>query len=128
MPMQTCMGATMMCSFAIAPGALIVPPMNRTLTPMPAGNILDAKPFMNIPPMGMCTSVLNPAVAAATTAAMGVLTPMPCIPAPLGVWLPGSIKVLIGNMPALDHTSKAFCAYAGVIQQLVPGQFKTLDG
>lgn len=128
MAMQSCMGATMMCSMGVAPTSLIVLPINKVLTPMPAANISDCKPFLNIPPMGVCTSLLNPMVAAATAAAAGVLVPMPCIPMPMGVWLPGCLKVFVGPLPALDHTAKAFCAYGGVIQQLLPGQFKVLDG
>jgi len=128
MAMQTCMGATTMCSMGAVPASMIALPVNKCITPMPTANILDAKPFVNIVPMGVCMSILNPTVAMATGLAMGVLTPMPCIPAPLGVWLPGSLKVLLGGMPALDHTAKAFCAYGGVIQQVLPGQFKVLDG
>lgn len=128
MAMQSCMGATTMCSMGVAPSSMVALPLNKCITPMPAANIADAKPFLNITPMGMCMSVLNPAVAAATIAAAGVLTPMPCTPVPLGVWLPGSLKCFIGVLPALDHTAKSFCAFGGVIQQILPGQFKVLDG
>ena len=49
----------------------------------------------------MCTSLTNPTVAAATTAALGVLTPMPCIPVVAGPWKPGAAKTMIGGKPAL---------------------------
>jgi hypothetical protein len=74
-------------------------------------------------PFGVCTSMANPMVAAATAAALGVLTPMPCIPAPAGPWAPGSPKVLIGTFPALTQTCKLMCMWGGVIQITVPGQF-----
>ena len=81
MGIQVVAGATMMCSFGVAPSVLSVLPQNRTMTGgPPAANILDNKPMVNIPPFGMCMSLANPTVASATTAAMGVLTPMPCIP------------------------------------------------
>ena len=76
------MGATLQCSFGVAPSALMVLPQNRVLTgPVPsAANIMDNKPLVNILPFGMCSSLANPTVAIATAAALGVLTPMPCIP------------------------------------------------
>ena len=80
MAMQVCMGASMMCSFGVAPSSLAVLPQNRVLTQTPDANIMDNKPMVNIMPFGMCTSLANPAVAAATAAALGALTPMPCVP------------------------------------------------
>jgi hypothetical protein len=123
---QVCMGATMMCSFGMAPSTLVVLPANRTMTSnMFAANIMDMVPMTNIMPFGMCQSLANPTVAAATAAALGVLTPMPCVPVPAGPWVPGSPTVLIGNMPSLNSTSKCMCAWAGVIQITVPGQVQT---
>lgn len=123
MPMQTCMGATLQCSFGLAPSSLVVLPVNRTLTSnVPAANIMDHIPMTNIMPFGMCTCPANPAVAAATTAALGVLTPMPCVPVTPAPWVPGAPTVLIANMPALDNTSKLMCTWGGVIQIVVPGQ------
>jgi hypothetical protein len=88
---------------------------------------MDSKPLMNVLPFGMCQSLANPMVAAATAAAMGVLTPMPCIPATAAPWVPGCPKVLIGNMPALTSDSKLMCSYGGVIQIVSPGQFTVMD-
>ena len=93
---------------------------------MPAANIMDSKPFLNILPFGACMSLANPTVAAATAAALGVLTPMPCIPATVGPWVPGSPTVLLGNMPTLSNTSMLMCMWGGVISVLAPGQFKAL--
>ena len=123
MPMQTCMGANLKCSFGLAPSSLVVLPVNRTLTSnVPAANIMDHKPLVNIMPFGPCTSPSNPTVAAATAAALGVLTPMPCVPVTPAPWTPGAPNVLIANMPALDNTSTLMCTWGGVIQILMPGQ------
>ncbi len=123
MGLQVCMGATMMCTFGLAPSTLIVLPQNRVLVNnLPAANIMDHIPIVNIPPFGMCQSLANPTVAAATAAALGVLTPMPCVPVVPAPWVPGAPNVLIGNMPALDNMSKCMCAWAGVISILSPGQ------
>ena len=123
MSMQVCAGAMLQCSFGVAPSTLVVLPENRVLTGTPAATIMDNKPIVNIPPFGMCTSLANPTVAAATAAALGVLTPMPCVPATVAPWVVGAPTVLIGNMPALDNTSKLMCMWAGVIQVVTPGEF-----
>ena len=122
MALQVCMGATLQCSFGAAPSSLVVLPVNRVQTVTPDANIMDNKPLVNILPFGMCSSLANPAVAAATAAALGVLTPMPCVPVIPAPWAPGSPTVLIANMPALNNTSKLMCAYGGVIQIVNPGQ------
>ncbi len=123
MAMQVCSSAQLMCSFGMAPSALMVLPVNMVMTSnQPAANIMDNKPMVNIMPFGMCTSMANPTVAAATAAAMGVLTPMPCIPNTTAPWVPGVPTVLIGNQPAVDNTCKLMCMWAGVIQVVMPGQ------
>ncbi|MBK9265472.1 MAG: DUF4280 domain-containing protein [Polyangiaceae bacterium] len=118
-----CMGAMMQCSFGAAPSSLVVLPANRVLQSLPIANIMDNKPFVNILPFAMCMSMANPAVASATAAAFGVLTPMPCTPMTAAPWVPGTPTVLVGNMPALDMNSKCMCSYGGVISILSPGQF-----
>jgi hypothetical protein len=123
MPEQVCMGAQLQCSFGLAPSALVVLPQNRVMTAnVPAANILDNKPFVNIVPFGLCTCPGNPAVAAATAAALGVLTPMPCTPMTSAPWTPGCPTVVIANQPALDTPSKLMCSYGGVISVLQAGQ------
>ncbi len=123
MGQQVVSGAMLMCSFGIAPSTLNVLPTNKTMAAgPPAANIMDQKPFVNIPPFGLCQSLANPAVASATAAAMGVLTPMPCTPVIPAPGAPGSPPVLIANMPAVNNTSKCFCAYAGVISVTFAGQ------
>lgn len=105
-----------MCSFGTMPSTLNVLPTNKVLTSMPIATIMDNVPMVNIMPFGMCTSTANPQVASATAAAMGVLTPMPCVPVTTAPWAPGSPTVLIANYPALNNTSKLICNWGGVIQ------------
>lgn len=124
MGFQVCAGAMMMCTFGVAPAALIVIRPKILSGATPAANIMDNKPFVNVPPFAMCTSLANPTVAAATAAALGVLTPMPCLPTTPAPWVAGKPKVLVGGMPALDHSSKLNCMFAGVISFTTPGQFK----
>lgn len=124
-----CAGALLMCSFGMAPSSLVVTPQNKVLCGgPPAANIMDMKPMANIMPFGMCSSLANPTVASATAAALGVLTPMPCVPVPAGPWAPGSATILLGGMPALNSTCKLMCAWGGVIQITSPGQIKTTAG
>ena len=126
MSMLVTNGATLMCSFGMAPSTLAVLPASRVFSGTPAANIGDCIPNTNILPFGMCSSLANPAVASATSAAMGVLTPQPCTPVIAGTWLPGSPTVLIGGKPAVNQTCKCMCAYAGVIQITNPGQTKAM--
>ena len=126
MGMQICMGAMLQCSFGAAPSSLVVLPVNCVMTGTPAATIMDNIPIANIPPFGVCSSMANPMVAAATAAALGVLTPMPCIPVTPAPWVVGAPTVLIGNFPALNDSSKLMCTWAGVIQIVVPGQFTVM--
>jgi len=128
MPFQTCQGATMQCSFGLAPSSLVVLPLNRVVTQqVPDANIMDNKPLVNIMPFGACTSLANPTVAAATSAALGVLTPMPCVPNTPAPWVPGESTILLGNFPALDNNSKLMCVWGGVIQFVTPGEVTVME-
>jgi hypothetical protein len=123
MPNQVCMGAMMMCTFGMAPSSLVVLPVNRVMTDeVPDANIMDHIPMVNIMPFGMCMSPSNPVVAAATAAALGVLTPMPCIPATTSPWVAGAPTVLLGNQPTLDNVSQLMCMWGGVITFTYPGE------
>lgn len=122
MAMQCCMGAVMMCTQGAAPSSLVPTPKTVMTSNMVAANILDHIPIVNIPPFGVCMSLANPMVAAATAAALGVLTPMPCIPATPAPWVPGAPTVLVTGAPALNNSSKLMCMWAGVISINMPGQ------
>jgi hypothetical protein len=116
-------GAMLTCTFGLAPGTLTVLPAKGVMAGgPPAATIMDNAPIVNIAPFGMCNSLANPTVASATAAAMGVLTPMPCIPVVPAPWAPGSPTVTIGNIPALNATSKCMCTWGGVISITMPGQ------
>lgn len=123
MAIQVVNGALLSCSFGVAPSSLVVLPVHRVLSSnQPAANILDHQPMVNILPFGMCSSLANPSVASATSAALGVLTPMPCIPATVTPWAPGSPTVLVDMMPALNNSSCCNCMWGGVVQVTMPGQ------
>ncbi|MDO9168027.1 MAG: DUF4280 domain-containing protein [Methylobacter sp.] len=118
--------AVLSCSFGAAPSTMMVLPTNKVLVDMPAANIVDEIPMLNILPFGMCSSMANPMVIAATAAALGVPTPMPCIPMTVAPWVAGAPTVLIGNMPALSSDSKLMCCWAGVISITFAGQVKVM--
>ncbi|HVF14952.1 MAG TPA: DUF4280 domain-containing protein, partial [Acidimicrobiales bacterium] len=84
-----------LCTFGVAPGTLNVLPTGTNAGPTQVATITDIAPFVNIGPFLLCTSLANPAVATATTAALGVLTPMPCTPVVPAPWAPGSPTVLV---------------------------------
>jgi hypothetical protein len=112
----------MKCSMGASPSALIPTPKPIMTNNKVAANIMDHISIANIPPFGVCKSLANPTVAAATAAAMGTLTPMPCVPATPAPWVPGAPTVLVANFPALDNTSKLMCLWAGVIEFSDAGQ------
>jgi hypothetical protein len=112
-----------MCTGGAAPSALSVLPVGRPMCGGPAANIADIAPIVNVAPFGTCQLLSNPAVAAATAAALGALTPMPCMPVPAGTWTPGNPKVLVAGLPALTSESKLMCAWGGTISVTLPGQF-----
>jgi hypothetical protein len=123
MGIQVASTAQLMCSFGTSPSALTVLPTNKVLcNNMPAANVLDTIPLTNIMTFGMCSSPANPSVAAATAAAEGVLTPMPCLPATSAPWTPGVPNVLIADMAAVDDESTCMCDYGGEISVESAGQ------
>ena len=127
MSFQVVNGAMMLCTFGTAPGTLIVLPANRTLAGnLPAANIMDYKPHVNIPGFVMCTSMANPVTASQTSAASGVLTPGACTPMTAAPWAPGAPTVMIANMPALNNLSVCQCSYGGTISITFAGQVQKM--
>lgn len=117
-----CTGAAINCSFGMMPSTLISLPTHQVNSKTPAATIMDHKPMVNIVPFGLCTSMSNPTVISATAAALGVLTPQPCVPVTTTPWVPGSSTVVIGNMPALNNTCSCTCQWGGVIKIANAGQ------
>jgi hypothetical protein len=123
MPLQCCHGAQMMCSFGAAPSNLVVLPVNKVKTnQVNDANIMDHIPMTNIMPFGMCSAPTNPQVAAATAAALGVLTPQPCVPATTTPWVAGAPNVMLGMQPTLDNISVLNCMWLGVITFVNAGE------
>jgi uncharacterized Zn-binding protein involved in type VI secretion len=122
-------GAMLQCSFGLAPSNMVVLPASRvTIEGRPAATIADIAPATNIPPFGMCSSLANPTVAVATAAALGTLTPMPCLPVVTGPWTPMAPTTTIGGKPALVSGAMCVCAYGGIINITMPGAMKTTAG
>lgn len=120
-----CNGAQMVCSMGTGNAMLVVLPERRILLDgQPQANIMDHKSMTNIPSFGLCTSLANPVVAAATAAHHGCLTPMPCVPNTTSPWQKGHEKLLLKNFPALCMDDKLSCAWAGTITIADCGQGK----
>ena len=115
----------MVCTMGTGNALLVVLPDRQILLDgQPQANIMDFKPMTNIPSFGMCTSLANPTVAAATAANQGCLTPMPCVPNTTSPWQKGHEKFLLKNFPALCMDDKLNCAWAGTISITDCGQGK----
>lgn len=84
------------------------------------GTVDDHKANKNIITFGMCRSEKNPQVASATSAAMGVLTPQPCIPATNARWEPGAPFAVMKDINVLTSDSTCKCDWEGVIDILDP--------
>ncbi len=116
MPNLVTDGTTCSCSFGTLPAVLSAGPSST-------GEALGMKVLTemmivantNIPPFGMCSSLANPAVASATSAAMGALTPQPCTPMVAAPWSPAATNTTILNQKAVTELSKCTCSYGGVI-------------
>ena len=120
-------GASLMCTFGTAPATLVATnAMGVQVGGKPIANIADASGGSNIPTFGMCNSLANPAVAAATAAALGVLTPQPCIPQ-TGAWIPTNPTVLAAGKPCVTQDCTCMCMYAGSISVVNPGQMMVVS-
>jgi len=116
-----CSGALVQCGFGSSAGQFTALPGRVTVAGQPLASIMASAAFVNIPPFGLCNSPANPAVAAATAAAGGVLTPMPCTPVTAAPWVPGAPRVLVDGFPALTSESTLMCCWGGIITVAAPG-------
>ncbi len=123
MAYYVCSGAKMKCTMGSSQSSLIVLP-TRTIMLHGSymGNIMDFKPMVNITPFGMCRSLANPVVAAATAANLGRLQPMPCIPNTVSPWMNGKTDVILKGQPAMLNNCKLMCMWAGNISLCDSGQ------
>lgn len=118
-----CSGAMMKCTMGTSPAKLTVLPTRTVyLAGQPQANISDHKSMVNLAPFGLCRSLAFPPTASATAAALGTLTPMPCMhntPAP---WFVGKMDDLIKGQPALLKSCKCQCMWGGTISLITDGQ------
>lgn len=131
MPMPNVVTSAMaQCSFGVSPVSLMAVPKGAPVVVenLPPLTTMDHLPIANIPPFGMCSSPANPTVIAATAAAMGVLTPMPCVPNTPAPWVPGAVMTTVNGAPALTAGSTCNCVWGGVITVLNPGATRTMSG
>lgn len=119
MPNLVRTGATVKCSYGTETS-----PFSATGTKVaaatPVGVVSDVT-AANVPPFGLCTSLGNPQVAAATQAAQEMLTPQPCVPV-LSNWSPGSVRVTIGAAAALTDAARCTCSWGGAVTVTDAGQ------
>lgn len=122
MPRLVQNGAVLRCNQGVSPSSLVVLPNGSTsASEQPLATVMDFVPMTNILSFGMCRSQANPQVAAATTAAQGVLTPQPCVPVTTDPWSPGASIVTIDEKKALTDDSTCACKWAGTVSISDPG-------
>lgn len=121
-------GAQCTCPFGTSPCSLQVTSQLSCLAEgKPIATIQDMQPGANLATFGMCSSLANPTVAAATAAALGVLTPQPCTMVPAGTWIPTNPTIMVGGIPCLTNEATLLCGFgAGTIKMISPGQTKVL--
>lgn len=115
-------GTILKCTFGNVPTPMMVLPDKKVNAMFPVAVKSDHIPLLNILPFGMCSNPANPMVAAATAAALGVLTPMPCIPCTMQEWTSACGKVKVCGAEALNMDSQLSCLYGGRIQAEAPVQ------
>lgn len=110
-----CQGAKLKCTQGDASSVFTVLPTKKVfIDGKPLAVISDTKPMVNVKPFGMCKSMANPTVAAATAANKGKLKKMPCVPNTVGMWSEGISHFTSDEMTPCNK-SKCMCAFAGEI-------------
>ena len=121
--------AKLKCTMGSAQSALQLshPAAPVLLCGSPMAGIADIKPMANLAPFGLCKSLANPTVAAATAAAGGKLQEMPCVPCVTSPWVNGKPNVSVKGLPALTDGSKCVCMWLGIIKIKATGQKSVTD-
>ena len=121
-------GARLRCSFGdMEPKLIVIDPEGKGyMHGKCAANIKDRKEIVNIPPFGMCKSLQNPAVAAATAANLGTLTPQPCVyPLNREDWKNGTNSgYYVRGEPVLMKDAKLMCDFGGGIIEIAEEIFE----
>ena len=120
-------GAQLKCSQGSSPSSLSLATRKTSGSDIVAATIDDFVPVQNIAAFGSCLTQANPQVAAATSAAQGVLTPQPCIPVTTAPWSPGATKTTIDGRPALVTGSTCNCTWSGTIEISDPASAIEVD-
>jgi hypothetical protein len=123
MPKLVVAQALLACNKGTLPSALVIAdPRRPKIGDAAIALVGDHVPNVNVMPFGMCSSLQNPAVQTATTAAQGTLTPMACIPVLTDPWSPGIEDERIGDVKILDDGSTCRCKWNGTIEVQRAGQ------
>lgn len=129
MPELLTSGCMLTCSFGASPAPFnaLELPGKPLVAGLPAAAIDEIVPLLNVPSFIMCRSEANPEVAAATAAAEGVLTPMPCEPVIADPWDPPSAVLKFAEVPLATVASKCACAWGGTVSVDVPAGATVID-
>ena len=121
-------GAVVTCPMGAGPSTLKVTSQSKVMAcGKRIATIQDAS-AANLGTFNMCSSMANPQVASATAAAMGVLTPQPCMFASAGSWIPEQTKVLADGKPALTAGATIMCTTGMQVCSIAnPAQTKVIS-
>jgi len=129
MPPYVRQSAMLKCTMGSAQSAMQLshPVSPVLLCGSPMAGMADIKPVANLAPFGLCKSLANPAVAAATAAAGGKLQEMPCVPCVTVPWAYAKMNVWVKGQPALTDDSRCVCMWLGIIKVKSAGQKSVTD-
>jgi hypothetical protein len=120
--------AKIRCSQGTLPSLLVVlDPSPVSANEKNVATVNDHKPMRNIITFGQCRSQSNPQVASATSAALGVLTPQPCVPNTTDPWEPGAPFSVVDEVNVLSSDSTCKCKWSGTIDILDPNCDTEID-
>jgi uncharacterized protein DUF4280 len=120
-------GASLRCDQGTSSATLKVVAGRSTDNDNRAATVDDYVPMTNIGSFGMCQTQSNPQVAAATSAAQGVLTPQPCVPVVTSAWSPGAAHLTLDGVKALSSDSTCSCQWTGSISISSPASDVDLE-